>query len=218
MYTQAEFDALSKPLSNAARVLYCLGLRHTADAVTGSTTPISYKTLIALLNANESRYTRGREINELLKALEQCDLISLAPDLNFDQSLNGVCLFLPLMLDTQNQFDSLHHQHIAMTMLWRPDTQLYNEITQLLGTIDEAYTEEELGEFIAYWLGRPMTQFTQFQWTQKFAQHIKRNRTAIGMTPVKQVGTQVVSTASSIEVDENARKLVEKYASKNRKS
>ncbi len=217
MYSKAEYEALTKPLSNDARVLYCLGLRPFADPATASTPPINYKSMIALLNGGKDTYSRGREINELLRELEQKDLISLSSETDFDQSLNGVAVFLPLMLDTHNQFETLHQSHNAMTMRWQPDESLFIELSQLLGIIDGEYSKEELGEFIAYWLGRPITQYTQFQWTQKFAQHIKRQRTAIGMTPQKQVGTQVVSPTASIEVDENARKLVEKYASKQRK-
>ena len=85
-------------------------------------------------------------------------------------------------------------------------------MASLLGIIDKTFDDNEVGEFIAYWLGRPSSVFSEFQWTQKFANNIKRKRLASGYAPTKVVGTQQVKVAAGIEADDNARKLVEKYA------
>ena len=80
------------------------------------------------------------------------------------------------------------------------------------------YNEEDVGEFIAYWLGRPNALFSEFQWTQKFAYTMKRKRVASGYEPTRKIGSQQVKVAPGIEADDNARKLVEKYATSTKKS
>ena len=99
---------------------------------------------------------------------------------------------------------------------WTPNKSLFEEMASLLGIIDKTYEDSDIGEFVAYWLGRPSSVFSEFQWTQKFANNIKRKRLASGYgsasTPTKIVGTQQVKVAAGIEADDNARKLVEKYA------
>ncbi|QJR80972.1 flavodoxin [Alteromonas pelagimontana] len=215
MFTQAEYHALCSGISNDARVLYCLGLRPTANTTSATTEPLNYKHLLALLNADQDAkpYSRGRQINSLLRQLEHAGLIALPDAHTLDQSLNAQTLLLPLCTDQQNNFSHLHRQHQEMTTRWRPDNALFEEMASLLGIIDKTYEEEDIGEFIAYWLGRPSSVFSHFQWTQKFAYAIKYKRTAMGMTPVKKVGTQKVSVAPGIEADDNARRLVEKYSS-----
>ncbi|MEW9797850.1 DnaT-like ssDNA-binding domain-containing protein [Alteromonas sp. CYL-A6] len=216
----AELTALSGPLSNDARVLYCLGLRPGADKQTGKTAPLDYRALLTLLNADDksSPYQRGRQINSLLKILHGAGLISLLPANDFEHSLNGEVVILPLSVMNTTPFEKLHRQHIAIDTSWRPDDALYDEITGLLGLIDNTYDEQDVGEFIAYWLGRPDAVFSLFQWTQKFAYSIRKKRLASGYAAVKRVGSQQVKVEAGVEADDNARKLVEKYANKKPKT
>ncbi|RDV24789.1 flavodoxin [Alteromonas aestuariivivens] len=218
MYTQAEIDALNTPLCNESRVLYCLGLRPWVNPATATTEPLNYKILLSLLNGEHSQsaerpFTLGRQINRLLKKLENAGLIALPTELTFEQNLNGKVIILPLTLVETQQYAQLHQTSFAISVQWKPEQELYQELAALLGIIEHEYNQEDVGEFIAYWLGRPQAVFSQFQWTQKFAYAIKRKRTAMGMVPVKKVGTQQVSVAPTLEADDNARKLVEKYSS-----
>ncbi|MBU3020218.1 DnaT-like ssDNA-binding domain-containing protein [Aestuariibacter sp. A3R04] len=218
MFTEAEYHALTASISNDCRVLYCLGLRPTADGTSGITEPLNYKFLITLLNGNhegEEKFTRGQQINTVLSELEQQGLIALQGNTRLSESLSGQRLLLPLYCQNQNDYTHLHRQHAAIHGRWRPDPALFNDMADLLGLIDRQITDEDIGEFVAYWLGRPDAIFSYFQWTQKFAYAMKRKRTAtVSYTATKKTGTQKVPIAPGIEADDNARKLVEKYAAK----
>lgn len=216
--TQAELAALQSPLSNDCRVLYLLGLRVSANSATTSTAPVDYKQLLNLLNGDnkEEPYQRGRQINSLIKQLEQVGLVSLPMDLDIEHTINGKSLLLPLITEPKSDFEQLHQRHCSMHASWTPNKSLFEEMASLLGIIDKTYEDSDIGEFVAYWLGRPSSVFSEFQWTQKFANNIKRKRLASGYgsasTPTKIFGTQQVKVAAGIEADDNARKLVEKYA------
>ena len=108
--TQAELAALSSPLANDARVLYFLGLRPTANLATTATAPIDYKPLLALLNGDnkEQPYQRGRQINSLLKQLEQAGLVAFPSEIDLAHSINGKSLLLPLLTVSNDSFDTLH--------------------------------------------------------------------------------------------------------------
>ncbi|NDV90872.1 flavodoxin [Alteromonas sp. 345S023] len=220
MLTHAELAALTSSLSNDARVLYMLGLRPNANSATTTSAPIDYKALLVLLNGDDkdTPYQRGRQINSLLRQLEQNGLVALPDAVDLAHSVNGKILLLPLISETQNSFSALHKSHFSMSASWQPNASLFKEMAQLLGIIDAEYDNNDIGEFIAYWLGRPSTVFSEFQWTQKFAYNIKRKRLASGYEPVRKVGNQHVKVAAGIEADDNARKLVEKYATSSKKS
>jgi hypothetical protein len=212
MYNQAELAALTSNLSNDARVLYCLLLRVGVNKTTGTTPPFQYKQAIGLLNSYEKHYKLGREINELLQQLENCDLVELPGNLSFDQSLNGEVLILPLAITPQDDFAHYHQQFMPMSMQWQPAKALCEMLADLLGLIDSTFNDEDIGEFVAYWLGRPQSIFSQYQWNQKFIYSLKRKRTATDTNGIKKVGNQIVKSISSVEADDNARKLVEKYS------
>ncbi len=216
MFTEAEYHALTSPLSNDSRVLYCLGLKPTADLNTARSDVLNYKFLITLLNGNdqqEDAYTRGQQINTLLSELDQAGLIALEGEATFETSLSGQHVLLPLCRNEQDDFTHLHRQYTAIHGRWRPDPALFEEMANLIGLIDRDFGDEDIGEFVSYWLGRPDAVFSHFQWTQKFAYAIKRKRMTTGHTTTKKVGSQSVPVAAGIEADDNARKLVEKYAS-----
>lgn len=216
MYTQSEIDALQGPVSNHARVLYLMGLRPAANSVTATTAPLNYKTLLQLLNSKHNQFSLGREINELIDELNVNELVALPENTSISNSLNGQVLILPLMLSNDDNFQRYHHQHNRMTRHWQPDETMFKELASLLGIIDAHYNEQDVGEFIAYWLGRPDTLLSPYQWHQKFVQSMKMKRTVANNTVTKKVGTQSVTIASGIEADDNARRLVEKYANKSK--
>ena len=95
------------------------------------------------------------------------------------------------------------------------DKKLISDLAKLVGIIDYDYTTSELGDFIAYWLGRPESQFSEYQWTQKFVFNIKKMRLAHGFKNVQKVGQQIVQTKAGIVADENAKNLVAKYSKTN---
>jgi DNA replication protein DnaT len=211
---QAEQSALQQALSNDARVLYLLGIKTTADSKTGLTLPLNYKNLIKLLNAKEERFTLGRQINSLIKELLNIGLVTFEHEVELNHSFNGKTLVLPLMLMKKDDYSKLHLEWQSMHMAWQPDTDLLSDLAKLMGIIDQEYSIQELGEFISYWLSRPESHFTQFQWTQKFVFNLKHKRLAHGVKNVHKVGQQIVSVKAGIVADDNAKKLVEKYSKK----
>ena len=219
MFTQAELNALTGPLSNAARAVYCLALRPQANQDTLLTKPLQYKELLALINGDPHRepMTRGRDINILLEELTHAGLVSVPPDLSLDTSLNGQRVLLPLISNTQD-YQPFHQQHYAMHRDWQPEKQVFDDIAALIGLIDKTFEEQDIGEFVAYWLGRPEAVFSNYQWTQKFTYALKNRRTAKGYQATKKVGNQVVKVEPGIEADDNARQLVAKYANKSGKN
>jgi len=218
--TQAELAVLQSPLPNDCRILYLLGLRPGANTATTASATIDYKSLLAILNGDQkdTPYQRGRQVNSLLKQLELVGLVLFPQHINLDHSINGKTLLLPLITNAQSNFDALHKSHFSISASWKPNKDLFLEMASLLGIIDTEYDENEIGEFIAYWLGRPTTVLSEFQWTQKFAHNIKHKRVAAGYSPVRKVGNQQVKVAAGIEADDNARKLVEKYATSTKKN
>ena len=210
----SELSALQQPISNDARVLYCLGLRPYSDAKSGRTAALNYKQLLLLLNAKSKIYQLGREINGLFAELIDAGLVTLPEGLRLNQSFNGKTLLLPLLMGEQDVYDTLHMQWQAMTLDWQPTRTLFDDLAKLVGIIDKEYSQQELGEFIAYWMGRPQMQFSQYQWTQKFVFQIKQKRLAVGVKALQKVGNQLVIPAANVEADDNAKKLVEKYSKK----
>ncbi len=210
----AELDALSQTLSNPARVLYMLGLRPNANLQTGASDELAYKQFMQLLNGNEQLFTLGRQINTLLKELVNVGLIEIPVDCDINRSLNKKRVILPLTVVKQDSVERLHQTKTAMNIDWQPDEKLFFELAQLVGLIDKAFTPQETGDFVAYWLGRPDTKLSHFQWTQKFVSYLKQQRLAKMPTNKHQIGSQLTTPQSGVEIDDNARKLVEKYRSK----
>ncbi|GGD71771.1 DnaT-like ssDNA-binding domain-containing protein [Lacimicrobium alkaliphilum] len=209
---QTEVDALKSPVSNEARVLYILGLRPDSDKTTGVSAPLNYRALLTLLNSKTTAFTRGRQINELLAELAEAGLIMYQQESLSERSLNGETLLLPLLRSDSQDYQQLHLHWKAMTADWMPDEGLFKQLATLVGLLDKSYQQQDVGEFAAYWLGRPEVNLTLFQWTQKFVLHLKNRRQAYGHK--QQVGHQIVPTTAGITVDDNARKLVEKYHAK----
>lgn len=211
---QSEQTALNQTLSNDARVLYLLGLKPKVDQDSGKTPPLNYKDLLNMLNAKEAKFSLGRQVNGLIKELLQAGLVDFVQETELGKSFNGKILILPLLMIKPDDYSQLHLQWQKMSVGWAPNQKLYEDLTKLVGIIDSQYSEHEIGDFIAYWLGRPEANFTQFQWTQKFVFNVKQKRLAKGLKSVHKVGNQIVTAKAGVTADENAKNLVAKYSTK----
>tara|TARA_R110000868_G_scaffold37061_10_gene131138 strand:+ start:1477 stop:2133 length:657 start_codon:yes stop_codon:yes gene_type:complete len=209
---KAEQTALAQPLSNDARILYIIGIKPTANESTGSTTPLNYKSLLLILNAKEEKFTLGRQVNSLIKELLSVGLVTFQNEVELNHSFNGKTLVLPLTTMKVDEYSKLHLTWHRMHLDWQPNQKLISDLAKLVGIIDYEYTTSELGDFIAYWLGRPESQFSEYQWTQKFVFNLKKIRLAHGFKNVQKVGQQIVQTKAGILADENAKNLVAKYS------
>ncbi|NCP65588.1 MAG: flavodoxin [Paraglaciecola sp.] len=210
----AEQAALQQSLSNEARVLYLLGLKPKVNGHNATTPPLNYKALLGLLNAKEEKFTLGRQLNSLIKELLNVGLVKFDQDVELNHSVNGKTLLLPLLQMKPDAYSKLHLEWYAMQLDWQPDHALLSDLAKLVGLIDYQYSTAELGDFVAYWLGRPESQFSQFQWTQKFVFNLKRQRLATGSGAAHRVGQQLVKQKAGIVADENAKNLVAKYSKK----
>jgi DNA replication protein DnaT len=192
-----------------------LGIKPYVNDKSAITSPLNYKNLIKLLNAKEEKFSLGRQINSLIKELLNVGLVNFDSDVELNHSFNGKTLVLPLMLMKTSDYSKLHLDWQSMHINWQPDKSLVTDLAKLIGIIDHQYSEQELGEFISYWLSRPESHFSQFQWTQKFVFNLKHKRLAHGVKKVHKVGQQLVQVKAGIVADENAKKLVEKYSKNN---
>ena len=76
---------------------------------------------------------------------------------------------------------------------WRPG-EAFHDLAKLCGLLESRFNEEELGEFMAYWLGRPETFATDHQWMLKFIKALKARRyTKTSLTPMVGTGYQQVA-------------------------
>ena len=103
-----EVAALREPISNEARVLYCIYLRPNFDYEAQSTT-VNNKDILSLLNAQRTCLSLGREVSALFKELNDVGLIALKRDNpqetigssnneEFSRSLNKRQVTLPAMI------------------------------------------------------------------------------------------------------------------------
>jgi hypothetical protein len=212
---KAEQTALIQPLSNDARILYILGVKPTADQSSGTTSPLNYKSLLSILNAKEEKFTLGRQVNSLIKELISVGLVNFQNEVEPNHSFNGKTLVLPLTTMKVDEYSKLHLNWHTMHLDWQPNQKLISDLAKLVGIIDYELATNELGNFIAYWLGRPESQFSEYQWTQKFVFNLKKMRLAHGFKNVQKVGQQIVQTKAGILADENAKNLVAKYSKTN---
>lgn len=211
-----EIDALQLPMSNDARALYTVYLAPKAASSSGQL-QLSYKDIIQFLNSKDEVLTLGRQVNSILKELDSVGLIKLNDDQSYKRSLNKQLITLPLSISQEISGISTdkHQSFVKMSVSWRPDADLFEQICQLVGLIDKGYSADELGEYIAYWLGYPEKQFTDYQWTQKFVLNIKqrRQRQPVNKEQTK-IGHQWITPQAGLEIDDNVKQLVEKYSGK----
>ncbi|MBE1300816.1 MAG: flavodoxin [Alteromonadaceae bacterium] len=212
---QQEIDALSQTqVSNLARVLYCLGLRPHIDAMTGYTCALNYKHLTTLLTDKHQVVELGRDINLLLEELFEAGLISSKDSVDFSDSLSGKRFVLPLAIVQTDVERDIHSQTFALHQDWVPRTETFSEICQLVGLIKKDFDKNELGEFIAYWRGRPHNQFSEYQWHQKFVSHLKNNRKVLGYNATQSIGYQQIDKQPEVVLSDSAKELIEKYHGK----
>lgn len=209
---ELEIETLRTPLSNLARVLYCLYLRPQLKANSQKVT-ISNKAILSLINNKKAVITMGRQISALLKELHDVGLIEIQADADFSKSLHNQTITLPLTALPQSLENPLFHsQYNSMRLDWRPIESIFEDLCQLVGLIEKTYSADELGEFIAYWLGRIDTQCTEYQWTQKLVIHLKQRRQRLPLAEQKsKAGHQYVTPSAGIVFDDNVKKLINQY-------
>jgi DNA replication protein DnaT len=211
-----EIDALQLSLSNHARALYSIYLASKSNLTKGEIT-LCYKDIMQFLNSKEEIVSLGRQVNSLLKELDNVGLIQLNNEQSYKRSLNKQIIHLPLSVnpETSDISTEQHHNFVKITVKWRPNAELFGQICQLIGVIDKGYSADELGEYIAYWLGYPEKQFTDYQWTQKFVLNIKQRRQRLPVNKEQtKVGHQWITPQAGLEIDDNVKQLVEKYSGK----
>ncbi len=183
--TPAEYQALtSSKLSHPARSLYLLYLRYQARA--DLTQPLDYPELgraLAVQGKGDYRYrVTPAELTALIDELQQAGLLSLT-ERTHPQNYHGARF--RLALKNLQGLAPLPARQFAMYPEWRPDEQL-DSLARLCGLLDSHFDETELGEFIAYWLGRPEVFENQHQWMLRFVRQLK-NRRALRRDPTAPV-------------------------------
>ena len=207
-----ELEALQTPISNLARVVYCVYLRPKLSRGSQQVV-LNNKDMLSLLNSKTQTITKGREINALLKELNEVGLIALSDNANIDHSMHNKTVNLPLSeLPQSMENPQYHSQHKAMQLTWRPVESIFNDLCKLIGLLEHTYSADELGEFIAYWLGRVDSQHTEYQWTQKLVVHLKQRRQRLPLAEQKTAtGHQYVTPSAGIVFDDNVAKLINQY-------
>lgn len=199
-------------MSNLARVLYCVYLRPQVEG-NKQTAKVNNKAILQLINNKKPVLSMGRQISALFKELHQVGLIDFGEATDFSKSLHNKELTLPLTALPQSlENPQFHSQHKSMKLDWRPVQTIFEDLCQLVGLIDKIYSADELGEFIAYWLGRIDTQCTEYQWTQKLVIHLKQRRQRLPLSEQKsKAGHQYVTPSAGIVFDDNVKQLINQY-------
>ena len=209
---ELELETLQTPLSNLARVLYCLYLR---PQINGSSKKvrINNKAILSLINNKKAVITMGRQISALFKELHSAGLVEVDANTDFSKSLHNHQITLPLTALPQSlENPQFHSQHKSMKLDWRPVQSIFEDLCQLVGLIEKTYSADELGEFIAYWLGRIDSQCTEYQWTQKLVIHLKQRRQRLPLSEQKsKAGHQYVTPSAGIVFDDNVKQLINQY-------
>ncbi len=178
--TPAEYSALAHPrLSHPARSLYTLQLRRLVleNRLARLNYPELGRALAVVDPGNPGGFSyqvNARQLTELLDELMEAELLQV--EAQADSEHYHQCPFqLPLL--SQRVRSPLPARPFQMHLQWRPDEEL-SALARLCGVIDASYSEEDLGEFIAYWLGRPEVFDSQHQWMLKFIRALKSRRYA----------------------------------------
>ncbi|MEM0912335.1 MAG: DnaT-like ssDNA-binding domain-containing protein [Pseudomonadota bacterium] len=200
-----ELNALSNSLSNEAKVLYIL---HLCQEYTSASQKITIKNqhISALLNSKNALITRGRQITALLLELHDVGLITTDTPINHNRTMNNQSVSLPMRSNMPST------EHFAISVNWQPTNTDIEQLSALVGLIDATYTEEELGEFLAYWITRNEIQLTSFQWTQKLVTFLKKRRfhQPKHHEDTKH-GHQYATPEAGLHGDDNVKNLVKKY-------
>lgn len=216
--TPAEYSALAHPrLSHPARSLYTLQLRRLV--LENQLARLNYPELgraLAVVDPGDpsgfSFQVNARQLTELFDELMEAGLLQV--EAQNDSEHYHQCPFqLPLL--TQRVRSPLPERPFQMHLQWRPDAEL-PALARLCGVIDASYSEEDLGEFIAYWLGRPEVFDSQHQWMLKFIRTLKTRRYTrrkpMEVQGYQQVASTPIYTGPSkraLEMREEVRRLSE---------
>ncbi|KEP90199.1 DnaT-like ssDNA-binding domain-containing protein [Aeromonas caviae] len=206
--TPAEYSALAHPrLSHPARSLYTLQLRRLVleNRLARLNYPELGRALAVVDTGNPGGFSyqvNARQLTELLDELMEAELLQV--EAQADSEHYHQCPFqLPLL--SQRVRSPLPARPFQMHLQWRPDEEL-PALARLCGVIDASYSEEDLGEFIAYWLGRPEVFDSQHQWMLKFIRALKSRRyarrPATVVTGYQQVGPAPVEAGPSRRAQE----------------
>ena len=195
--TPTEYLQLSNPrLSHPARTLYCLHLRRQAG--TGAPVILNYPELGRALAVEDPQQPGGfayqvnaSQLTRLVDELQTAGLLTLLHRPQVEH-YHGAEFSLPALKSVGTQ-EPLQQPARAMHAQWRPGDG-FHDLARLCGLLESQYAEEELGEFIAYWLGRPETFASEHQWMLKFIKALKARRyTRTPTTPMVGTGYQQVT-------------------------
>ncbi|MGO4998687.1 DnaT-like ssDNA-binding domain-containing protein [Oceanisphaera sp. W20_SRM_FM3] len=201
--TPAEYQALTSPtLSHPARSLYQLYLQH--QALGDKTQPLDYPLLgKALTVQGKGEYSyrvTPATLSGLVEELMAVGLLSLQHNPH-PQHFHGAVFSLPLK--HLQGLAPLPSRQFAMHADWRPDQQ-FAGLARLCGLLDSSLDEIELGEFIAYWLGRPEVFENQHQWMLKLVRKLKNQR-SIKRTPAPSSESSYQQLPTKIETGPSKR-------------
>ncbi|NLJ92314.1 MAG: hypothetical protein GX324_04555 [Aeromonadales bacterium] len=173
--TPAEYQALTSPtLSHPARSLYQLYLKHHARG--HETQPLDYPQLgKALTVQTKGDYHYRVTPLALTELVEELIRVGLLDVINKPHPQHYHGAVLALSLTKLPGLSPLPARQFAMHPQWRPDEQ-FSGLARLCGLLDTHIDETELGEFIAYWLGRPEVFENQHQWMLKLVRKLKQQR------------------------------------------
>lgn len=221
--TPAEYSALAHPrLSHPARSLYTLQLRRLV--LENQLARLNYPELgraLAVVDPSDpcgfSFQVNARQLTELFDELMEAGLLQV--EAQPESEHYHQCPFqLPLL--TQKLRSPLPERPFQMHLQWRPDEEL-PALARLCGVIDASYSEEDLGEFIAYWLGRPEVFDSQHQWMLKFIRALKTRRytrrkpmEVQGYQQVTAAPTQSGPSQKALEIMEEVRRFTEEKKAK----
>ncbi|WP_375055339.1 DnaT-like ssDNA-binding domain-containing protein [Zobellella sp. DQSA1] len=207
--TPAEYQALTSPrLSHPARSLYQFYLRHSARG--DHTQALDYPSLgkaLAVQGEGEFRYrVTPVELTALVDELLEAGLLSPQAKPN-PQHYHGAVFLLPLK--RLQGLAPLPSRQFAMHPEWRPDDQ-FDGLARLCGLLDSHFDDTELGEFIAYWLGRPEVFENQHQWMLKFVRKLKNQRSVRRVpAPQDSNGYQQIPAKVDSGPSKRAREMME---------
>ena len=177
----AEYTQLCSPrLSHAARSLYYLYLRRQADQ--NGNVLVSYPELGRAI-AVEDPLTPGgfcfqvtaAGLTALFNELIAVGLVAQQTAEPHTGHYHLSSMTLPLATATQAPSLPMAAGAYPMTLDWRPGKE-FDTLSKLCGLRSAIYDEDELGEFIAYWLGYPEKYATAHQWMLKFIRTLKARR------------------------------------------
>lgn len=209
--TPAEYSALAHPrLSHPARSLYTLQLRRLV--LENRQARLNYPELgrsLAVVDPGDPSgfcyQVNARQLTELLDELMEAELLQV--EAQPESEHYHQCPFqLPLL--SQRVRSPLPERPFQMHLQWRPDEEL-PALARLCGVIDASYNEEDLGEFIAYWLGRPEVFDSQHQWMLRFIRTLKSRRYARRQPTVVTGYQQVTPAPTESGPSKRAQEMIE---------